>query len=194
MADTTQERRDLDKQIRELEDMRREFKLQKPADTPEARWYFKELEREIAYRKLLRQKMDDAQRAVVFAKGTKTERAKVSKDEVLALLADAAHNARSASLKRDAKCLLEMIEAKPDKFSVEYGVHKGGTGGSAGSADFTWHITICAGNGNFHLRLDNKRHLFHITPTPGGAKGQPKPWQGVGAQGVPRPRKPTRPR
>jgi hypothetical protein len=119
-----------------------------------------------------------------YAHGTETERRGVSEGEAVALIAHAAESGRNATLRRDAKNLLFWAERLG--LRVTYGVHRGG---NPGRPDFTWHVTVQVGSKNYHLRLDARRVLWQITPTP-PAKGKnadvapaaaPKPWAPPGA-------------
>lgn len=118
----------------------------------------------------------------------------VSTGEVIGLLMSAAGG--HGKLAIDARCLLSIINDDPGALRVVHPVH---VGGGKERPDYTPHITISIGR-TYHLRLTKKGHLFEVSPpprehdqTPDALRG-PKVFQGHGAQGAPRPRKPKRER
>jgi hypothetical protein len=86
----------------------------------------------------------------------------VTVNGVLEVLANASGPGRSAAVRRQSEDMLEAM-ALSDGWIVTAGRH-------ASDSDATQHITILIEGiqGQFHLRVDKRGHLFEITQGPGG--------------------------
>lgn len=86
----------------------------------------------------------------------------VTVNGVLEVLGNAAQPGRSAGVRRQANEMLEAL-ALSDGWLVTAGRH-------ASDSDATQHITILVEGvqGQFHLRVDKRGHLFEITQGPAG--------------------------
>jgi hypothetical protein len=80
---------------------------------------------------------------------------------------------RHHSVRRSANAVLELMAA--NVWTVTAGPHQAGRGG-----DNTVHITVRVAHKSYHIRLDNKGHVFQITGDSIGP-GVP-PWIAPGAE------------
>lgn len=95
---------------------------------------------------------------------------------IIQLLEESSAPSRHASIRRASNALLEAMAQGP--WRVSAGPHKGGRAGDP-NPDLTRHITVSFGPGrSYHLRLDQRGHLFQITD-PGGGCDVP-PWRAPG--------------
>jgi hypothetical protein len=97
----------------------------------------------------------------------------INVDEVVNLLVEGSSSGRHPAVRRAANALLE--EMAKYIWLITAGPHQGGRG-----EDWTSHITvkIMKTNASYHLRIDNKKHLFHITG--GSLQNEVKPWLAPG--------------
>jgi hypothetical protein len=100
-------------------------------------------------------------------------------DEVLDLLQEGAGFGRHPAVKRDSKELLDRL-AMSREWRVSAGRHRKGDPGS-NTLDATTHITVTIDTStSYHLRLDKRGHLFHVTDEKGSLSGI-KPWSSPGS-------------
>lgn len=86
---------------------------------------------------------------------------RVSVGHVVDLLVAGADRNRHASIRVNANHLLQMMAQGP--WQISAGMHQGGLGGAGRSADGTMHITLRVNGAGYHLRQDNRGHLFEVS-------------------------------
>ena len=95
--------------------------------------------------------------------------------EVVEALEKGAKPDRHPAIKKGARTLLEKMARQTWK--IVAAPHKGGTGGKGRQPDKVTHVTVQL-NGNYHLRMDKRGHLFEIT---GPGINTIKPWIAPGS-------------
>ena len=91
--------------------------------------------------------------------------------QVVELLAASCEGTRHMAIRQTARALLEQMA--DNLWQITAGPHSGGFGGGGRNPDQTNHITLRVNHRSYHLRMDNKGHLFQIT---GGNAPSVAPW------------------
>ncbi|MEM6628755.1 MAG: hypothetical protein AAF694_03745 [Bacteroidota bacterium] len=96
--------------------------------------------------------------------------------KVVELIVASCAGSRHPGVKGEARPLLEQMADNP--WQITAGPHKGGLGGGGRNPDKTMHITLRVNHRSYHLRMDNRGHLFQMT---GGNAPSIAPWLAPGA-------------
>jgi hypothetical protein len=106
----------------------------------------------------------------------------INVNNLINLLEASSQSTRHTAIRRAANNLLDRMGQ--NRWQIKAGPHAGGFGDKNRGKDNTMHITLFIySSGNYHLRMDQKGHLFEIT---GPGIDDIPPWTPPGSEIKPR--------